>query len=61
MFSFQQDDGAQRKGGRVNFRLKARDLPGRVAAGGYILHAGLGVVAGTAATKERRRRANDDK
>ena len=29
------------KGGKVNFRLKARDLPGRVAAGGYILHAGL--------------------
>jgi len=25
----------------VNFRLKARDLPGRVAAGAYILHAGL--------------------
>jgi hypothetical protein len=25
----------------VNFRLKARDLPGRVAAGGYILHTGL--------------------
>jgi hypothetical protein len=28
-------------GGLVNFRLKARDLPGRVAAGAYILHAGL--------------------
>jgi hypothetical protein len=41
MFSFQQDDGAQRKGGLVNSRLKARDVPGRVAAGGYILHAGL--------------------
>jgi uncharacterized membrane protein YphA (DoxX/SURF4 family) len=40
MFSFQQDCGAK-KGGLVNFRLKARDLPGRVAAGGYILHAGL--------------------
>ena len=25
----------------MNSRLKARDLPGRVAAGGYILHAGL--------------------
>ena len=25
----------------MNFRLKARDLPGRVAAGAYILHAGL--------------------
>ena len=25
----------------MNFRLKARDLPGRVAAGGYILHTGL--------------------
>ena len=25
----------------MNFRLKARDLPGRVAAGAYILHAEL--------------------
>jgi len=25
----------------VNFRLKARDLPGRIAAGAYIRHAGL--------------------
>jgi hypothetical protein len=25
----------------VNLRLKARDLPGRVAAGAYILHTGL--------------------
>jgi uncharacterized membrane protein YphA (DoxX/SURF4 family) len=25
----------------VNFRLKARDLPGRIATGAYILHAGL--------------------
>jgi hypothetical protein len=25
----------------VIFRVKARDLPGRIAAGGYILHAGL--------------------
>jgi uncharacterized membrane protein YphA (DoxX/SURF4 family) len=26
----------------VNFRQKARDLPGRVTTGAYILHAGLG-------------------
>jgi hypothetical protein len=41
MFSFQQGGGARRRAGPVNFRLKARDLPGRVATGGYILHAGL--------------------
>jgi uncharacterized membrane protein YphA (DoxX/SURF4 family) len=39
MFSFQQQ--LRREGTPVFFRVKPRDLPGRIAAGGYILHSGL--------------------
>jgi len=31
----------ERRAGLVNCRLKARDVPGRVATGAYILHSGL--------------------
>jgi hypothetical protein len=36
----------------VHLPLKARDLPGRIAAGGYILHAGLEKWQGDAARAE---------